>query len=352
MFHPGEQNIPAVPGQAVQASIPVNPPQPPVQTAPQQPAAVKPPAPATVKQPEVAVSQNIMKPDVKRFQSNGLYTPAKDPFFMIKSSVQAEIQRAVKHSESEHVCIMVTGPSGSGKTSLARQVAAIYTKPFCEVQCGLMTEPTQWFGSQKFNPELGTYYQESQFVKGVETEGCIKLLDELNRVENPKVLNSLFWLLDNRGEAYVDDLQRNVKVAKGSIFFATLNEGVIFSGVDFLDTALRDRFYVVNMEFLPVDAEIKVICNKTGVGPDVATVLCRLADVIRRNPDFERKISTRQLIMAAKDIKLGASIKDGVEFAIANTFGEQKQPIMQALQAFIPEADARGGRIDVWNNWQ
>ena len=296
-------------------------------------------------------TETAPKTDVKRFASNGLYIPTRDVNFIVKSSIVDELKRAGIRSQSSVVNIMLVGAPGSGKTSLARQDGAHNQSLYCEVQCGLMTEPTQWFGSQKFNPEIGTYYQESQFVKAVETPNCRILLDEINRVENPKVLNSLFWLLDDRGEAYIDDLQRTVKRAMGVIFFATLNEGVIFSGVDFMDTALRDRFYVIQMEFPPEDSEIRILTTKTGIAPSAAHVLVYMANTIRQDPTFDRKVSTRQLLMAARDIVSGATIRDAVQFAVSNTFQEKASDVMKALQAFIPETEARGMKKDEWINF-
>ncbi len=286
-----------------------------------------------------------------RVTSNGLIIPAVDPHFVVKQSTLTMLKRVENMSKSHHVNVMITGMQGSGKTSLARQHAAIFKRPFCEVQCGLMSEPGQWFGGMKFSPDRGTYFQESQFIRAIETENCAILLDEFNRVENPKVLNPLFPILDGRGQAYIDDIQRVIKVAKGVIFFATLNEGIIFSGIDFVDTALRDRFYVIEQHFPPPEFEIAVVVSKAGVAKDVAEKLVSLAVSSRNNPELERKISTRQVIMAAEDVKYGASIREAVEFAISNSYGEQAQVIMQALQAFLPESQARGGKTDGWTKF-
>jgi len=283
---------------------------------------------------------------IPRLLANELYTPEADEHFIIRRSIHETLDRILIIAKSHPVNVRVTGMQGSGKRSLAKQFAARNRRPLVEVQCGLMSEPGQWFGGLKFTPEKGTWYQESQFVRGIETSGCVALLDELNRVENPKVINSLFWLLDTRREAWIDDLQRKVKVADGVIFFATLNEGVIFSGIDFVDTALRDRFYVVNMQFPSGESEVNILVEKIGIDSANAEILVSLANAIRGNPNIERKVSTRQLLMASEQMMSGSDIKSAVMTAISNSYGDQSQDILQALQAYLPESEARGGRSD------
>ena len=277
-----------------------------------------------------------------------LRVPAPDKYFIIKQHIYDELQRAEEMSKSHPVNVLITGMQGSGKTSLAMQFAANMNRPFVEVQCGLMSEPGQWFGGLKFIPEQGTYFQESQFVRGVETPRCAILLDELNRVENPKVMNSLFWLLDTRRQGWIDDLQRTVTVAPGVVFFASLNEGSIFSGVDFVDTALRDRFITINMEFPPKESEKEILVNKTGCNQSIAEKLVGLATVLRRNPNLERKVSTRQLLMAAEEMKYGALFIEAVEFCLSDNYREDEQEFLQTVQAFLPEDEARVGRNDGW----
>lgn len=295
---------------------------------------------------ELKKVEPVVEDSVPRLSANELYIPEADGNFIVRRSITDTLGRVCQIAEKHPVNVLVTGMQGSGKTSLARQFAARNKRSLVEVQCGLMSEPGQWFGGLKFAPEKGTWYQESQFVRGIETTHCVVLLDELNRVENPKVMNSLFWLLDTRREAWIDDLQRKVRVADGVIFFATLNEGVIFSGIDFVDTALRDRFYVVNMEFPSEDSETDIVQRKTGLDGGHATMLVNLANAVRGNPNIERKVSTRQLLMAAEEMMVGSDIKSAVMTAISNSYGDQSQDILQTLQAYLPEDIARGGKHD------
>lgn len=276
--------------------------------------------------------------------TNGLYVPARDPNFWIRESIYSEIKRLVSISQKHPVNILITGMQGTGKTSLGRQIAAVFSRPACEIQCGYMIDSTQWFGSREFSPDRGTFYRESQFVKAVETPGALILLDELNRTENPKVANSLFWLLDTRRAAWIDDIQREVRVASGVIFVATLNEGALFAGIDILDGALRDRFSVVQLDSPSHDTEVAIIVSKSGLKGEAASKLVDFASLIRKNPEIERKVSTRQLLIAAEDMVHGASLRDAVMFAVANTYGEETEKVVQMLQAVLSTSEATAVR--------
>lgn len=246
-------------------------------------------------------------------------------------------------------------------TSLARQFAARTNSPLAEVQCGLLSEASQFFGQLKFSPGIGTYYETTQLVKAIETPNCVIILDELNRVDNPKVINSLFWLLDDRREAWLDDLQRYIRVAPGVVFFATLNEGVIFSGIDFVDAALRDRFTAIKMDYPSPEKEHDILVAKgrmekvqqaavngfapmakTTVGDQDVVVLVNLANAIRENPNFDRKVSTRQLILAMEELSFGATMLEAIEFAFACHYeSDLAEDIYKAPQLFMTEEQVK-----------
>lgn len=290
-----------------------------------------------------------------------LIPPQPDPFLVIRRRVYRELQRVEARRKYHPVNVFLLGPQGQGKTSLARQFAARTNSPLAEVQCGLLSESSQFFGQLKFTPEVGTFYQETQLVKAIETPGCVIILDELNRVDNPKVINSLFWLLDDRREAWLDDLGRYIRVASGVVFFATLNEGVIFSGIDFVDAALRDRFTAIKMDYPSFDKERDILMTKgrmekvqqahvngfvpmtkTEVPVEQAELLVNIANEIRGNVAFDHKVSTRQLIIAMEELSFGATILEAIEFAFGNHYDQDlAEDIYKTPQLHMTEEAVR-----------
>jgi len=175
--------------------------------------------------------------------TDGIWHPTVDQNFYLPGWQGAAIDRLVRMTDVSPVNLLLRGPQGSGKTTLAKQVAAKYRRPFASIEFGRLQEPRDLFGERLFSPAEGTYYSKSLLWRAIETEGCVILLDEINRAENPKVINPLFSLLDDRRQAWVDELQCLLAVAPNVIFVATLNEGWDFSGIDPLDVAIRDRFH-------------------------------------------------------------------------------------------------------------
>ncbi len=246
--------------------------------------------------------------------NNQITIPTADPFFFLPENVIVNLNRFERLSQNHPVNILVIGKQGCGKSSLVRQFAARFKRPLATFQMGLLSEPGQLFGEQSLK-EGDTFYKEFLFPKAIATEECIIHLEEINRPEHPKALNELYSVLSEDRSIWVDQIGQ-VTAANKTIFFATLNEGPEFSGVDFLDAALRDRFYTVHLDYLPNDIERKILTLKTGVSEDQAAEIVNVIDALRKNPQDPMPISTRHSLMISELVALDASIKDALVYSL------------------------------------
>ena len=312
-----------------------------------------------VPQPEAktnAVASNNQNPAVASTPvkpANGVnevFMPLSDPYFMVSEYIMETLRITEQMSHRKPTNLLITGQPGGGKTSLALQFAAKFNRPCVVADFGVMQEPQQLFQTtrlSKVGDVVVTDTQESGFVKGIETEGCVVVMDELTRVENERVLNPLMPLLDGRKEAWIDDLRRRVHVADKVIFIATINEGALFCGISSLDVALRDRFRECFMDYLPAKFESDMLVLKTGVPKLIANSLAEFAYVVRTTPAISKKVSTRQLLHAAESFSCGASLWQAVENAVGN-FNDLawRQQIMEIFSLNIKDP----AELQKWQN--
>ena len=261
-----------------------------------------------------------------------LPVPLEEEGFWIAARNQERLGRIALRSErGEQVNVLIRGPKGCGKTTLARVFAARWGRPFYEVHCGSFVDAEQWFGKDRLNGGE-TWYRKARFIHAVETPGCVVLLDEINRA-HPEVLNAILGLLDWRRAMWSDDLTYEVCVAPGVIFFATINEGEDFYGVNPLDAAVRDRFpRTVRLDYPPRREEASIL-HAHGLSLRLSEKLTDFAHTLRK-AGRPVPVSTRQLLVAAEEICEGASLREAVETSVI--FGiddvSLEKVALQALQ--------------------
>ena len=278
------------------------------------------PVPELPKQPRHVVAEELKVPDI-------------EPNFYISQTDIERLDRIARRSQAGEILnVILRGPKGSGKTTLARQFAALRSRPFYEIHCGSLVEPEQWFGKDRLtNGE--TWYRMARFITAIETGGTVVLLDEVNR-PHPEVLNALFGLLDWRRSMWVDDLQREVRVAAGVVFFATINEGEGYI-VNPLDDALRERFgRAIEVKYPPKRETAKILVARTGIARAIADKLADFREEVKRKPELNLSMSVRQLQIAAEEVKDGADLREAVMVALVNhlTDIEQKKAALAVLQ--------------------
>ena len=244
-----------------------------------------------------------------------LKVPKLDPFFYMQEETINVLTSLEKLSDKHPVNILITGRQGCGKSSLIRQFAAYYKRPFAVFQIGQLSEPGQLFGEHGIK-DGETYYQEFLFPKAITTPRCIIHLEEINRPEHPKALNELFSVLSEDRSIWVDQLGL-VKVSEGVVFFASMNEGEEFTGTDAIDVALRDRFYIIPVDYLPYEIEKKVLTSKTGIQEKEAAIVLKVLGHLRSDPQIDSTISVRHSLMISELIASGSSLREALVFSLS-----------------------------------
>ena len=154
--------------------------------------------------------------------------------------------------------IMMTGPAGCGKTMAAKALVNALDRPDYYFNLGATQDPrATLIGNTQFSKEDGTYFSESLFVKAIQQENAVILLDELSRA-HPDAWNILMTVLDS-GQRYLrlDEAkeQSTIKVANGVTFIATANIGNEYTSTRVMDKALMDRFTIIEMDLLSAEEE-------------------------------------------------------------------------------------------------
>lgn len=257
--------------------------------------------------------------------SKSISVPTLDKDYVIKPDVLATMEAITTAGGLRN--ILATGPSGCGKTDMARYLAAKTNRPYYEACVGQLVEALDLVGV-KGVADGSTFFHESQFVRAIETDNCLVCLDEINRAPS-SVLNLLIPLLDHRGSFYVEELNRDLTVGKGVVFFATANIGSEFSGTYRLDEALVNRFsYRYEVDYLEEEPEASMVASRTQCGTDNAKILAKVASSLRiKSMSFggtlSRSVSTRQILQAGYLVANKVSIKDALNVCVVPYYDDE-----------------------------
>ena len=221
--------------------------------------------------------------------------------------------------------IMMTGPSGCGKTDATFKAAEYLGKEVHYFNLGATQDPrSTLIGNTHYSKDSGTYFSESSFVRAIQQENAVILLDELSRA-HPEAWNILMTVLDPI-QRYLrldeKDDSPTIKVAKGVSFIATANIGIEYTATRVIDRAILDRFALFEMDVLSEDEEYQLIKGRyPSINEEKLLQLCSIISDIRKevdsdSPRISTMVSTRNTLEIAELILDDFTISEAADLLI------------------------------------
>ena len=251
--------------------------------------------------------------------------------------------------------MLLTGPTGTGKSQTAIAVAKAMDRELFYVNLGATQDPRgTLIGNTHFSKDAGTYFNESAFVKAIQTPNMVILLDEISRA-HPEAWNILMTVLDP-GQRYLrlDEAVNcpTIKVAEGVSFIGTANIGSEYTAVRVMDRALLDRFLIAEIPFLNPVEEVQLITQLfPAINGEVAKSLADIAALTRAeiksdSARIQTPISTRSVLEMAGLIEDGFTLTECAEVSIYPLYSQdgglqsERTFVKQIVQKFVNDGTA------------
>ena len=246
--------------------------------------------------------------------------------------------------------VMLTGATGAGKTTYCFELADKLNMNCEVVNCGSTQDArTSLLGF--FQLEDGnTRFTPSNFIKAIQTENTLIVLDELSRASDD-AFNILFPILDHRREVCIEEEDgeaRKVKVADGVRFVATANIGLEYSSTRSLDRALQDRFMTFNLPYITGEQMTDFIKDSHELTKKDELMVNTLSQVYDYSHTLFGKgkigtrISTRSIIDTLSLVKDGFSVRDILDHAVLSQYEQDSSTIVNDANVLREFADSIG----------
>ena len=250
--------------------------------------------------------------------------------------------------------IMMVGPAGCGKTQAAKALPEATNRPFFYFNLGATQDPRATLIGNTHFKSGQTVFDESAFVKAIQTEDAVILLDELSRA-HPEAWNILMTVLDE-GQRYLrldEDIDApTIKVASGVSFIATANIGTEYTSTRVLDRALMDRFEIIEVDILSLNQEKVLLTKRYGdrVSDELIHAVADIADATRKEWRSEEgklntMVSTRMTVRICDLLADGFTLLEASEVAILPFFDasggadSERTFVKQIIQKHIATAE-------------
>lgn len=232
------------------------------------------------------------------------------------------------------------GPKGAGKTTLTEQFFARIGVPVIPLTCNRRIPLSDLL--DKMVPDgAGGWLQVPGPLKIAMMKGFPVVLNEPSRME-PADLVAMHDIID-RGLHVADDGEV-IRAARGFIVFATDNtmgfgdETGSYPDANMLDQATLSRFIKAEVDYLPMEMEVKVLTSKAGQDEATARLFVSFANAIRsayKSGKSSVTMGTREVIEWAQAATYFSGLKSEPPalFALKRVMGGCPAADMEAMRS-------------------
>ena len=254
--------------------------------------------------------------------------------------------------------ILMVGPTGCGKTIVSMILAETLDKKFFKFNMGSTQDArSALIGNTHYDKSTGTIFNESTFVRAIQTPNSIILLDEVSRAHHD-AWNILMTVLDPIQRYIRLDEKREsevIRVAEGVTFIGTANIGNEYTATRVMDRALMNRFPVkIEMEPMSKNEELNFMIRKYKINTkdvvefNTISSICDIAAHTREQVKLDdgrltNFLSTRSVEEMAELITDGFSLEEIAEAAIYPEFSNdggvesERTYVKQLVQKYVPD---------------
>ncbi|PWC74566.1 cobaltochelatase subunit CobS [Azospirillum sp. TSH64] len=238
--------------------------------------------------------------------------------------------------------VMVQGYHGTGKSTHIEQVAARLNWPCIRVNLDSHISRIDLMGKDAIVLRDGvqvTEYREGILPWALQ-HACALVFDEYD-AGRPDVMFVIQRVLEVEGKLTLLDQNRVIRPHPAFRLFATANTvGLgdttgLYHGTQQINQGQMDRWNIVaTLNYLPVDAEVKIVQAKVASyddakGRDTVASMVRLADLTRAgfiNGDISTVMSPRTVITWAENAKIFSDVAFAFRITFLNKCDEVERP--------------------------
>jgi len=226
--------------------------------------------------------------------------------------------------------MMIKGPTGCGKTRFIQHMAARLGRPLYTVACHDDLTAADLVGRHLIG-DSGTYWCDGPLTRAVR-EGAICYLDEVVEARKDTTV-VLHPLTDDRRILPIERTGEILQAPPEFMLIVSYNPGYqnLLKG---MKPSTRQRFVAMTFNFPRPELEVEVLQGESGIDPERAERLVRLANALRalKDHDLEEAASTRLLVYAATLMNAGFDEREACRAALVEPLSDDEETLAALME--------------------